>query len=96
MFYIQIILFALKVWTEQPENIPTCLVTKPCPKGDVAEFFRKLQLFKLPTKGKGGDSADENNSAKQGEREGQKEADEGTTGERMANSPKLPPIEKSW
>lgn len=51
-----------RVWTEQPEDIPTCLVTKPAPKSDKAEFFRKLQLFRLPSdKNKPKDN--QNNSA---------------------------------
>ncbi|BES92349.1 unnamed protein product [Nesidiocoris tenuis] len=35
-----------KLWTEQPENIPTCLVLKPYPKNDVQRFFKKFKLFK--------------------------------------------------
>jgi len=35
-----------KLWTEQPENIPTCLVTKPYPKSEVQSHFRKLKLYK--------------------------------------------------
>ncbi|KAM3369794.1 hypothetical protein ACQJBY_017577 [Aegilops geniculata] len=35
-----------KVWIEQPENIPTCIATAPCPKSQVASFFRKLKLCK--------------------------------------------------
>nr|CAD1840275.1 unnamed protein product [Ananas comosus var. bracteatus] len=35
-----------KLWIEQPENIPTCLATRPCPKSQVAQFFRKLKLCK--------------------------------------------------
>ena len=35
-----------KLWVEQPEDCPTCLATKPCPKGDVQKHFRKLKLFK--------------------------------------------------
>ncbi|KAJ0090358.1 hypothetical protein Patl1_12676 [Pistacia atlantica] len=37
---------AHKLWIEQPENIPTCLATKPCPKSMVSLFFRKLKLCK--------------------------------------------------
>ncbi|XP_048227330.1 putative peptidyl-tRNA hydrolase PTRHD1 isoform X2 [Ricinus communis] len=33
-----------KLWIEQPENIPTCLATKPYPKSTVALFFKKLKL----------------------------------------------------
>ncbi|KAL3205513.1 hypothetical protein MRX96_040803 [Rhipicephalus microplus] len=35
-----------KLWTEQPENIPTCLATKPYAKADVQKFFKDLKLFK--------------------------------------------------
>ncbi|KAL9260609.1 putative peptidyl-tRNA hydrolase PTRHD1 [Drosera capensis] len=35
-----------KLWIEQPENIPTCLATKPYPKSSVASFFKKLKLCK--------------------------------------------------
>ncbi|KAL7646609.1 UNVERIFIED_CONTAM: hypothetical protein RMT77_001860 [Armadillidium vulgare] len=35
-----------KLWVEQPEDIPTCLVTKPYPKDDVQHHFKKLKLFK--------------------------------------------------
>ncbi len=35
-----------KLWIEQPENIPTCLVTKPYPKGEVQSLFRGLKLYK--------------------------------------------------
>lgn len=35
-----------KLWIEQPENIPTCLATKPYPKYMVSSFFRKLKLCK--------------------------------------------------
>ncbi|GAV69951.1 PTH2 domain-containing protein [Cephalotus follicularis] len=37
---------AHKVWIEQPENIPTCLATKPYPKSLVSSFFKKLKLCK--------------------------------------------------
>ncbi|XP_068642666.1 uncharacterized protein [Aristolochia californica] len=37
---------AHKLWIEQPENIPTCLATKPYPKSVVSAFFRKLKLCK--------------------------------------------------
>uniref|UniRef100_A0A0E0KUU1 peptidyl-tRNA hydrolase n=1 Tax=Oryza punctata TaxID=4537 RepID=A0A0E0KUU1_ORYPU len=33
-----------KVWIEQPENIPTCIATAPCPKSQVSSFFKKLKL----------------------------------------------------
>ncbi|KAF5461543.1 hypothetical protein F2P56_017630 [Juglans regia] len=35
-----------KLWIEQPENIPTCLATKPYPKSAVSSFFKKLKLCK--------------------------------------------------
>ncbi|GAB2285177.1 hypothetical protein Dimus_019629 [Dionaea muscipula] len=37
---------AHKLWIEQPENIPTCLATKPYPKSTVSSFFKKLKLCK--------------------------------------------------
>ncbi|XP_058224690.1 uncharacterized protein LOC131333901 [Rhododendron vialii] len=37
---------AHKLWIEQPENIPTCLATKPYPKSMVSSFFKKLKLCK--------------------------------------------------
>lgn len=36
-----------KLWIEQPENIPTCLVCKPYPKSDVQSYFKKFKLFKM-------------------------------------------------
>ncbi|RNA41264.1 peptidyl-tRNA hydrolase PTRHD1 [Brachionus plicatilis] len=35
-----------KLWTEQPENIPTCLATKPYSKKAVEHFFKSYKLFK--------------------------------------------------
>lgn len=35
-----------KLWIEQPENIPTCLATRPYPKSEVASYFKKLKLCK--------------------------------------------------
>uniref|UniRef100_A0A7N0V4P7 peptidyl-tRNA hydrolase n=1 Tax=Kalanchoe fedtschenkoi TaxID=63787 RepID=A0A7N0V4P7_KALFE len=35
-----------KLWIEQPENIPTCLATKPYPKSTVSSYFKKLKLCK--------------------------------------------------
>ncbi|KAK6626459.1 hypothetical protein RUM43_003778 [Polyplax serrata] len=35
-----------KLWVEQPENIPTCLVLKPYPKNAVQMYFKNLKLFK--------------------------------------------------
>ncbi|MQL92960.1 hypothetical protein Taro_025594 [Colocasia esculenta] len=37
---------AHKLWIEQPENIPTCIATRPYPKSEVASFFKKLKLCK--------------------------------------------------
>ncbi|XP_044756976.1 putative peptidyl-tRNA hydrolase PTRHD1 [Coccinella septempunctata] len=37
-----------KLWIEQPENIPTCLVLKPYPKDEVKAYFKDLKLFKNP------------------------------------------------
>ncbi|CAH0554075.1 unnamed protein product [Brassicogethes aeneus] len=36
-----------KLWIEQPENIPTCLVAKPYPKDEVQKYFKKFKLFKV-------------------------------------------------
>ena len=36
-----------KLWIEQPEDLPTCLVTKPYPKEEVSRLFKKLKLLKL-------------------------------------------------
>ncbi|KAL5074229.1 hypothetical protein RYX36_013213 [Vicia faba] len=35
-----------KLWIEEPENIPTCLATKPYPKSIVSSYFKKLKLCK--------------------------------------------------
>jgi peptidyl-tRNA hydrolase len=35
-----------KMWTEQPENFPTCIVVKPYRKEEVQKYFKKLKLFK--------------------------------------------------
>ncbi|XP_011302083.1 putative peptidyl-tRNA hydrolase PTRHD1 [Fopius arisanus] len=35
-----------KLWIEQPENMPTCLVVKPYPKEEVQRYFKKFKLFK--------------------------------------------------
>ncbi|KAL1300876.1 putative peptidyl-tRNA hydrolase PTRHD1 isoform X3 [Arachis ipaensis] len=35
-----------KMWIEQPENIPTCLATKPYPKSVLSSYFKKLKLCK--------------------------------------------------
>lgn len=37
---------AHKLWVEQPENFVTCLATVPCPKADVQQHFKKIQLCK--------------------------------------------------
>ncbi|XP_031373424.1 putative peptidyl-tRNA hydrolase PTRHD1 [Punica granatum] len=37
---------AHKLWIEQPENIPTCLATKPYAKSTVSSYFKKLKLCK--------------------------------------------------
>lgn len=37
---------AHKLWIEQPENIPTCLATKPYNKSAVSNYFKKLKLCK--------------------------------------------------
>lgn len=34
-----------KLWIEQPENIPTCLVIKPYPKEQVHKHVKKLKLL---------------------------------------------------
>lgn len=35
-----------KLWIEQPENIPTCIATRPYQKSQIASFFKKLKLCK--------------------------------------------------
>ncbi|CAK9866889.1 unnamed protein product [Sphagnum jensenii] len=35
-----------KLWIEQPEDIPTCLATKPYPKSEVSAHFKNLKLCK--------------------------------------------------
>ncbi|XP_039132212.1 putative peptidyl-tRNA hydrolase PTRHD1 [Dioscorea cayenensis subsp. rotundata] len=35
-----------KLWIEQPENIPTCIATRPYPRSQVVSFFKKLKLCK--------------------------------------------------
>ena len=35
-----------KLWIEQPENIPTCVATKPYPKAEIQTYFKKFKLFK--------------------------------------------------
>jgi len=35
-----------KLWIEQPENIPTCLATKPYAKSSVDKFFKIFKLFR--------------------------------------------------
>ncbi|EZA57228.1 hypothetical protein DMN91_006636 [Ooceraea biroi] len=36
-----------KMWIEQPENVATCLVTKPYPKDKVQSYFKKYKLLKM-------------------------------------------------
>jgi len=35
-----------KLWVEQPENYLTCLATKPYPKPDIQDYFKKYKLMK--------------------------------------------------
>jgi peptidyl-tRNA hydrolase len=35
-----------KLWIEQPENIPTCLATKPYSKSFVEKFFKAFKLLR--------------------------------------------------
>jgi peptidyl-tRNA hydrolase len=35
-----------KMWIEQPEDIPTCIATKPYPKADIQNYFKRFKLFK--------------------------------------------------
>ncbi|RZS06547.1 hypothetical protein BHM03_00037228 [Ensete ventricosum] len=35
-----------KLWVEQPDDFPACLLTRPYPKSQVAPFFKKLKLCK--------------------------------------------------
>jgi hypothetical protein len=35
-----------RLWVEQPEEFPTSLATKPYPKADISQYFKKLQLCK--------------------------------------------------
>ncbi len=37
---------AHRVWTEQPENFPTCLATQPYPKPAIQALFKGLKLMK--------------------------------------------------
>lgn len=37
-----------KLWIEQPEDVPTCLATKPCTKEQVQKYFKKFKLYKGP------------------------------------------------
>ncbi|MED6219335.1 hypothetical protein PIB30_034853 [Stylosanthes scabra] len=50
-----------KMWIEQPENIPTCLATKPYPKSVVSSYFKKLKLSPPSGNGKwlGGQNGNE-------------------------------------
>ncbi|KAG0725121.1 putative peptidyl-tRNA hydrolase PTRHD1 [Chionoecetes opilio] len=48
-----------KLWIEQPEDIPTCLVTKPYVKLEVSKYFKKFKLLKTEESqpSKNGDSS---------------------------------------
>ena len=35
-----------KMWIEHPENFPTCIATKPYPKDEIQQYFKKFKLFK--------------------------------------------------
>ena len=35
-----------KLWIEQPENIPTCIATKPYAKSVVKTFFKNFKLLR--------------------------------------------------
>ncbi|XP_032880973.1 putative peptidyl-tRNA hydrolase PTRHD1 [Amblyraja radiata] len=35
-----------KLWVEQPENCPTCLALRPCPKEQVQGLMKNLKLLK--------------------------------------------------
>ncbi|CEM14995.1 unnamed protein product [Vitrella brassicaformis CCMP3155] len=35
-----------KLWIEQPENIATCLASKPALKTEISDHFKRLKLFK--------------------------------------------------
>ncbi|NXS59094.1 PTRD1 hydrolase, partial [Brachypteracias leptosomus] len=35
-----------QVWTEQPENVATCLALRPYPKDQVHQYLRKFKLLK--------------------------------------------------
>ncbi|XP_061477924.1 putative peptidyl-tRNA hydrolase PTRHD1 [Rhineura floridana] len=35
-----------KVWTEQPDNIATCIALRPCPKEHVHQYVKKFKLLK--------------------------------------------------
>jgi hypothetical protein len=35
-----------KLWIEQPENIPTCIATRPYIKENIQQHFKKFKLFK--------------------------------------------------
>ena len=35
-----------KLWIEQPENIPTCIATKPYAKSVVKAFFKNFKLLR--------------------------------------------------
>lgn len=35
-----------KLWIEQPEDVATCLATKPYKKDQVQKYFKKFKIFK--------------------------------------------------
>ncbi len=39
---------AHKLWIEQPENVPTCLATKPYPKSVIGPSVKRLPLCRAP------------------------------------------------
>ncbi|KAL8153082.1 hypothetical protein V2J09_010842 [Rumex salicifolius] len=58
-----------KLWVEQPENIPTCLATKPYPKSLVSSYFKKLQLCKHNLNASPGHMGDKYNTMHPGSRQ---------------------------
>jgi hypothetical protein len=35
-----------KLWIEEPENVPTCLATKPYSKALIEKYFKMFKLFR--------------------------------------------------
>jgi peptidyl-tRNA hydrolase len=35
-----------KLWIEEPENVPTCLATKPYSKSLIEKYFKMFKLFR--------------------------------------------------